>query len=175
MSLTTWVTGRHAGTGLIDLTSRKEGLTSGQSPPPFATDIAISELRKARIKRQTSTHVFIVPKLCSPVWIKHVFEAADIVFEVLAGQPFWSKDMHEPVLIAIVFPFIRNKPWQLRGTPKMYEMGSRLRKVFKEEGVDSGNLLREFWVQCHGPGNVPENVVRKLLYFGKLSGVSSIR
>ena len=159
----------------FDRPDLKEGRTYIWSPPPFAADIAISELRKARIKRQTSTHVFIVPKLCSPVWIKHVFKAADIVFEVPAGQSFWPKDMHEPVLIAIVFPFIRNKPWQLRGTPKMYEMGSLLRRVFKEERVDSGNLLREFWVQCHGLGNVPENVVRKLLYFGKRSGVPSIR
>ena len=159
----------------FDRPDLKEGRTYIWSPPPFVADVAIAELRKARIKRQTSTHVFIVPKLCAPMWIKHVFKAVDIVFEVPAGQPFWPKDMHEPVLIAIVFPFIRNKPWQLRGTPKMYEMGSRLRKVFKKEGVDSGNLLREFWVQCHGLGNVPENVVRKLLYFGKLSGVSSVR
>jgi hypothetical protein len=138
-------------------------------PPPFVADIAISELRKARIKQQSSTHVFVVPKLCSPLWMRQVFKAADFVFEVPAGQSFWKSEMHEPVLIAILFPFLRSKPWQLRSTPKMYEMGGELRKMFKAPGVDSGDLLRKFWLKCHRLRNMPENVVRKMLYFGKLS------
>ncbi|KAI2511896.1 hypothetical protein MHU86_2412 [Fragilaria crotonensis] len=147
----------------------KEGRIYLWTPPPFAADIAIAELRKARIRRQTSTHVFVVPRLCSPLWMKQVFKAADFVFEVPAGHSYWDCDMHEPVLIAIMFPFLRTKPWQLRGTPKMYQVGSELRKVLKTKDMDAGNLLREFWIKCHRLGSMPENVVRKMLYFGKLS------
>ena len=32
------------------------------APPPAAADVAIEELRQARIKRQDSTHVFICPR-----------------------------------------------------------------------------------------------------------------
>ena len=36
-------------------------------PPPTTADVALEELRKARIKRQTSTQVYICPVLMSPV------------------------------------------------------------------------------------------------------------
>ena len=144
-----------------------EGRTYLSSPPPFAADIAIAELRKARIKRQSSSHIFIVPRLCSPLWMKQLYKAADIVFELPLGHPVWSRDLHEPLLNALVFPFIRNKPWQLRGTPKMYDMGSRLRRVFQDETVDAGDLLRKFWEQCQRLRTMPENVVRKMLFFDR--------
>ena len=146
-----------------------EGRVYLWSPPPFAADIAISELRKARIKRQGSSHIFIVPRLCSPLWMKQVYKAADIVFELPVGHPVWPRDLHEPLLIAIVFPFIRNKPWQLRGTPKMYEMASKLRRLFQAEDMDARDLLRQFWDQCHRLRTMPENVVRQMLYFRKRS------
>ena len=151
----------------FDRPTLSEGRSYLWAPPPFAADVAISELRKARIKRQTSSHVFVVPKLCSPLWIKQLFKAADLVFEIPSGQPFWDRSVHEPLLIAIVFPFIRSKPWQLRSTPKMYAMGSELRRMFHEEDLDPRDLLREFWTKCHRLRFMPENVVRKVLYFDK--------
>jgi hypothetical protein len=48
----------------------KEGRTYLWLPPPFAANVAIAELRKAQIKRQSSTHVFVCPRLCSPLWPK---------------------------------------------------------------------------------------------------------
>ena len=142
-----------------------EGRSYLWTSPPFVAGAAIAELRKARIKRQTSSHVVVVPKLCTPMWIKQLFKAADIVFEVPAGQSFWDRSMHEPLLIAILFPFIRCNPWQLRSTPRMYSMGSELRKVFRTEDVDPGDILCKFWSQCHRLRFMPQNVVRKVLYF----------
>ena len=131
-----------------------EGRVYLWTPPPFAADVAIAELRKARIKkRQNSTHLFVVPKLCAPLWRKQVYKAADLVFEVPAGRDFWNVDMHEPLLIAILFPFLRHKPWQLRSTPKMFQLGSELRSLFKEEGMDARDLLRELWFKCHRLGS----------------------
>ena len=152
----------------FDRPNLNEGRTYVWHPPPFVADVAIPELRKARIRRQTSTHIFVVPRLCAPLWMKQLYKAADIVFEVAAGQSFWDTDMHEPVLIAIVFPFIRSRPWQLRSTPKMLEVGRNLRKMLKDENLDPRDLLRKLWVQCHRLGNMPENVVRQVLHFGAL-------
>ena len=144
----------------------REGRTYVWAPPPFAADVALSELRKARIKRQTSSHVFICPRLCAHLWIKQLYKAADIVFEIPPGKPGWPASMHEPLLIGLLFPFLREKPWQLRGTPKMHAVGGQLRGLFEKEDLDPRNFLREFWLRCLRPWNVSEAVVRRVLYFG---------
>ncbi|KAI2503870.1 hypothetical protein MHU86_10595 [Fragilaria crotonensis] len=136
------------------------------APAPMAAEVALAEMRKARIKRQQSCHIFVCPRLCTCQWLRHLYKAAaDFVFEVPVGSKMWSSSMHEPLLIGILFPFIRVKPWQLRGTPKMYAMGRELRQVFKEAPVDASNLLREFWTCCVNLKDLSEPVVRKLLYF----------
>ena len=106
--------------------------------------------------------------------MKQVFKAVDVVFEIPAGTCCWEQNMHKPLFITIVFPFIRSKPWQLRATPKMYQVGSELRKVLHSEDLDERDLLRKFWGQCHGLRNMPENVVRKMLYFGQLPKVPHV-
>ena len=134
------------------------------APAPMAAEVALGELRKARIKRQSSAHIFVCPRLCCNQWLRHLFKAADFVFEVPVGSSFWGSDMHEPLLIGVLFPFIRVEPWQLRGSPKMFAVGGKLRKVFQESEVDACNLLREFWTCCHDLQGLPKSVVRRLLY-----------
>ena len=87
-----------------------------------------------RIKRQTSSHVFICPRLCVPLWwIKQLYKAADIVFEISPGKPGWPTSMHQPLLlIRLLIPFLREKPWQLRGTLKMYAVGGQLQGLFEK-------------------------------------------
>ena len=101
--------------------------------------------------------------------MRQVYKAEDFVLRFRQANRSGILTWHEPVLIAVLFPFIRSKPWQLRSTPKMHEMGRELRKVLKDESVDAGNLLRQFWVNCLRLRTMPENVVRKMLYFGSLS------
>jgi hypothetical protein len=50
------------------------------APPPAAASGALEELRKARIKRQDSMHIFVVPRLFTTEWLKQIIKAADIVF-----------------------------------------------------------------------------------------------
>ena len=135
------------------------------TPAPMAAEVAIAELRKARIKRQRSAHVFVCPRLCTSQWLKQLYRAADIVFELPLGFSCWPVSMHEPLLIGIVFPFISCSPWQIRGTPKMFAMGRELRRVLQESEVDAGNLLCKFWSLCIDIDGMPEHVVRKLLCF----------
>ena len=137
------------------------------TPPPFAADVALAELRKARIKRQESSHIFICPRLCTALWIRQLYKAADIVLEIPAGKSFWNKEMHEPLLIGILFPFIRCKPWQLRSTPKMFAVAREVRGLCERTEVDLWNFLREFWDTFHHRiRNLPADVVRRMLFLG---------
>jgi hypothetical protein len=79
----------------------------------------LEELRKARIKRQDSTHFFTCTPLLSPEWLKQLWKTADIIFEIPPGTLGWPATMYKPLTIGIVFPFLRHQPWQLKGAPKM--------------------------------------------------------
>ena len=100
------------------------------------------------------------------MWLKQLHKSSDIVLEFPAGTHGWPKEMHEPLLIGIAFPFLRFAPWQIRGTPKMFAMVRMLRAVLKTPEVDPCDLLRKFWDQCFRFSRMPEPVVRKLLYLG---------
>jgi hypothetical protein len=149
----------------FDRPSLTEGRTYIWAPPPIAAEVALAELRKARIKRQTSAHIVVIPRLCTGLWLRQLYKAADIVFEVPVGSSIWSIEMHEPLLIGILFPFIRSKPWQLRNTPKMFAVGRELRSLLQDSSLDSRDFLRKFWVSCVRLKSLPENVVRQMLYF----------
>eukprot|EP00978_Attheya_sp_CCMP212_P004701 scaffold10314_cov60-Attheya_sp.AAC.1 len=79
-------------------------------PPPAAADIALEQLRQARIKCQDSCHIFICPRLLTCEWIKQLWKAADLVFEVPTGYEGWPTDMLEPLTIGILFPFVPHRP-----------------------------------------------------------------
>jgi hypothetical protein len=136
------------------------------TPPPAAAEVALEQLRKARIKRQDSLHILAVSRLMTPEWLKQLYtKASDIVFQIPAGCPFWPDTMFEPLTIGICFPFLRSKPWQIRRTPKVLGLGRALRKVLKEEPLAAGNLLRQFLLECRRIRTLPELVVRRVLFF----------
>jgi hypothetical protein len=135
------------------------------NPPPAAASVAIEELRKARIKRQDSMHVFVCPRLMKPEWFRQLYKAADIVFDVPVGAAFWPAPMFEPLIIGIAFPFISAPPWQLRSTPKMFKLGWQLRRVWAGEEMDSRDLLYEFLLEYQRLRTMPPDVVRRVLFF----------
>jgi hypothetical protein len=135
------------------------------APPPSAALVALEELRKARIKRQNSTHVFVCPRLMTPEWLRQLNKACDVVITVPLGHPAWPTNMYEPLFVGIVFPFIRHQPWQLRGTPKMYAVERKLRRMWKAESfLDGSALLRKFCKQCWGMDSMSPGVVSRMLY-----------
>ncbi len=137
------------------------------SPPPAAADVALEQLRIARIKRQESTHVFLVPRLFTPKWLKQLWKACDVILTIPAGTKGWPANMHEPLLIGICFPFLRCSPWQFRGTPKMFQVARDLRRLFKKDEVDPRSFLRKFWKDSHRMHALPEDVVSRMLHFIK--------
>jgi hypothetical protein len=134
-------------------------------PPPAAAQFAVEELRKARLKRQSSTHIFVCPRLMAPLWRRQLSKVADVVFEVPAGMlSAWDAASHEPLVVGIVFPLLPFRPWQLRGTPKFLAMGRKLCKVWKESETDGRDLLRKLWFFSRSLPALQEGVVRKMLY-----------
>jgi hypothetical protein len=71
------------------------------APPPAAAEVALEQLRKARIKRQDSLHIFTCPRLMTPRWLRQLYKASDIVFQVPAGCPYWPESMYEPLTIGL--------------------------------------------------------------------------
>eukprot|EP00980_Cylindrotheca_fusiformis_P027728 scaffold22529_cov73-Cylindrotheca_fusiformis.AAC.2 len=113
------------------------------APPPAAADVALEELRKARIKRQLSLHVILIPRLCTPAWLRQLFKAADLILEIPPGTPFWPSDMFEPLFVGILLPFSRFEPWSLRFSPKVLSTKRKLQKMWSTAPLDTGNILHE--------------------------------
>jgi hypothetical protein len=135
------------------------------SPPPAAAEVALEELRKARIKRQDSLHIIVIPRLMTPEWLKQLYKEADLLFTVDANCPEWPEAMFEPLIIAVCFPFLSVDPWQLKGTPKMLSMGRQLSGLSQESEVDRGTILRQFLLECSRLRSMPSDVVSRMLYF----------
>lgn len=134
------------------------------APPPIAADVAMAELRKARIKRQNSCHIFVCPRLCTTQWAKQLYRASDFVFELPVGFSCWPSCMHEPLLIGILFPFLSVQPWQIKGTAKMFAVGRELRKVLEGSEMGTRDFLRKFWSLGCDLQSMPEHMVRQLLF-----------
>eukprot|EP00980_Cylindrotheca_fusiformis_P012245 scaffold2984_cov80-Cylindrotheca_fusiformis.AAC.3 len=119
------------------------------SPPPAAANVALEELRKARIKRQVSTHIFLVPRLCTPSWLKQLFKAADVILEIPPGCPFWPANIFDP--------------WSLRFAPKVLATKRELQKMWKVSPLDSGGVLHEFVSLSRRIPSLPRSVVRRTI------------
>jgi hypothetical protein len=130
------------------------------SPPPAAAAVAIEELRKARIKRQDALHIVIIPE-----WLRQLFKVPDIVLFIPPSTSFWPGAVLEPLVVGLIFEFAHSAPWQLRGTPKMLSVGREWRRVFDEEEVAGGNLLRELLLECRRLPTMPSDLVWKMLHY----------
>jgi hypothetical protein len=139
------------------------------NPPPSVAEIACEEIRKARAKRTSSTHIFICPRLLTPYWRSHLHRSADILFEIPAGGEYWPKEMHEPLILAIFFPLLPHRPWQLRQSPAIVELGDRLQRMWRLGDYTQGPILRKLWEQTERMGNMSPRMVFKMLHcFGEL-------
>ena len=115
------------------------------APPPGVARFAVEQLRQARHKRQQSCHVLLVPRLMTLEWKRHTLKGADIVFNIPVGTDAWPSDMHEPLTVAIFFPYLSRKPWELRKTPMLVDLERKLPKVFKECERSGWSLLSKLF------------------------------
>ena len=113
------------------------------APPPGAARIAIEQLRQARLKRQKSMHIFVVPRLMITEWRRQVLKGSDFRFELPVGHPVWSVAMHEPLMIALCFPYLSRQPWELRKTDLMVDLGGEVQRVLKKDPAAGWNILSQ--------------------------------
>ena len=141
------------------------GRTYVWTPPPGAASTAIEELRKARIKRTESTHMFLCPRLLTPEWLKQLHKASDIVLTIPPNCPIWPSSMHEPLIFGLMLPYSKFSPWQLKTAPKVVKLGGQLRQVFNETKGSGGGILWELLQLCKRVPTMSEDVVRRMLHF----------
>lgn len=142
--------------------------------PSGAANVAVEQLRKARLKRQQSTHIMLIPRLNTMEWLRQLFREADCIIAIPPGVTGWnSNTCFEPLIVAISLPFLTYRPWKLQGTPKLCELQRKLCGMLKEDNVDTGNLLCKFWKDVQKFYSLPQHVVQRMLYFTPKSEVSS--
>ena len=114
------------------------------APAPSAAKTAIKQLRQARMKRQSSYHVFVCPRLMWTEWRRDIFKSADFVFSLPAGSDVWPADMHEPLIFAVFLPYLHRQPWELRKTKLVVELERTLQGLLKENCGAARDLLSKF-------------------------------
>ena len=94
-----------------------------------------------------------------PYWQRHLFRVTDLIIEIPAGSEGWAVDMHEPLILALFFPYVRSKPWQLKGSPTFLEMEIALRLVLKTNDGSAGSLLQKLCLFTEGLKGVSPELV----------------
>jgi hypothetical protein len=133
------------------------------SPPPCVADQCMEELRRARHKRQRSTHVFVCPKIMAYTWQRQLFRSADQVIQIPAGHPAWGETQYESLLIGFYFPFLSHEPWQLKGSNTILAMARHLQRMCKDDSSALSLVLRELWDFTRKLPSLPERVVQRML------------
>ena len=133
------------------------------TPPPAGGLIAVEQLRRARLKREGSTHVIIIPRLMSPEWKRQLFRVSDLFIELPFDNNWDQASQHEPLILAVLFPFLSHRPWQLKRTPAFLGMAGVLRRVWKSDNISPWVVLRQLFIQQRKLGSLSESVVRKML------------
>ena len=133
------------------------------APPPVVADVALEEALKAIHKRKDAVHIFVIPRLFSPKWMRLFYKMADFVFKLPHTSSLWPPEMYEPLFFGISLPFARYAPWTLRGTPLLVDMERELRQVLAAGKGDGRDILRELLRTPSRLASVPEHVARGVL------------
>jgi hypothetical protein len=165
------VGGKKDSTGLWIPQHAGDGKVYVWTPPPVIADVALEECAKAIHKRTDAYHIFLIPRLYSPLWMRLLYKVSDFVFQLPPASPHWPSSMHEPLFIGISFPLLHRNPWSLRRTPLLVELERQLRQVLRAGEEDGGHILRKLLRTSRQLASVPEDVARRML---RMSGAGEV-
>ena len=134
------------------------------TPPPVVTDAVLEELLKARHKRTHTFLVVAVPRLMLPRWRCLFNKVCDFTFEVSPGTSFWPESMFEPIWVGIVLTFVKHRPWCLKQTSRLVELGIKLRYVLLTSKVHARDILRKLLLLPRRLDSVSERVAHGVLH-----------
>jgi hypothetical protein len=143
-------------------------------PPPVVADMALEEAMTARHKRSDAVHIFTIPRLFSPSWLRLFHKLSDFIVKFPAGSTHWPKGLHEPLYIGIALPYIRYHPWSLRGTPLLVDMDRELREVLRSGEGDGRDILRKLLRLPGRLSGVSESVARGMLRMPRAGEVPDV-
>ena len=75
-------------------------------------------------------------------WRAQLHKSADVIFEIPPTTEFWSREMHEPIVVGLYFPSLEYKPWFVKGTLWSLKIQNELRERFKA-AHDSVEYLKD--------------------------------
>jgi hypothetical protein len=113
-------------------------------PAPAAAKRAISCLGQTILKRPSSLHVIVVPRLMTALGRKVAGKLADVILTLpTTSNELWPKICHEPLIMCISFPLSREYPWRLKGSPLSVELESRVPGLWQAGDGDERDYLRK--------------------------------
>ena len=117
------------------------------NPAPAIADVAVDLLCDSYHIRPDNSHIFVCPALMSNRWRKKLGKIADIVFTIPVDCCLWSKDQHEPLIVAFVHAHLCCRPWQIsRAKGLLDEIQSDLSGMWTSNPPIDGRCLRKFWM-----------------------------
>ena len=133
------------------------------TPPPVIADVALEECMKAIHKRTDAYHIFLIPRLYSPLWLRMLYKVSDVVVKIPPGSRYWPSNLHEPLFMGISLPLLTRSPWTLRGTPLLVGLERQLHQVLRSGEEDGRDLLRKLLRTPRQLASMSESMARKLL------------
>lgn len=138
-------------------------------PPPTAMLTVLELFNDDRMTKPHLPHVFVVPRLMTHLWRKQLTKDADVVFTVQCDSSFWPAEMHEPLVVLIVFPltFVDSYkgPWLVKGGAQATHTENTLDRGFKlwKAGRDDPSKLHELEGYLPSMWEGPEEWSRSVL------------
>jgi hypothetical protein len=133
------------------------------TPPPAAADAALFELSKAVRKRPHLSHIIIIPRLMTACWRRLFGKLCDLQFTIPLGSPFWPLSQFEPLVVGIIFPFLRHRPWRMRGTLLMARMARQLSSLPPSDHTWGRTLLCQLFDTTRRLSSMPPRLVWDML------------
>jgi hypothetical protein len=78
-------------------------------------------------------------------WRKQLSKLADVLVTVPVGSNVWPSEMHESIVIALIYPMLTSSPWQVRDTELVAEFTDSVRGVWSADCPRERAALRTFW------------------------------
>jgi hypothetical protein len=149
----------------------KNGRAYIWSPPPIVADAALEECMKAVHKRTDAFHVFLIPRLYSPLWSRMFHKLSNFVFQLSPGLWHWPDTMHKPLFISISLPLLTRSPWTLRRMPLLVGMERKLCQVLSLGEADGRDILCQLLQILRELACMPEDVAHRML---RMSGEGKV-
>ena len=76
-------------------------------------------------------------------WKRQTLKGADLVVDLPLTLEHWGANMYEPLTIALFFPYLPHRPWELRKTPLLVDVERTLSGVFQTDESAGWHFLSE--------------------------------